>query len=255
VTSLTPAIAGVGAELKRIAGGYLRNTVQVPSATCSVCAGPAPGYTYCYKCLRHSQSGYPIADRVATFVYAVKDPAGTEDQTYRAMRGYKAPKPQPAHLDLVESLVVLAIIGHLRCLKTLTGGKSLRWATVSGTHHTGEHPFHRLIAAHLPPGEVPLTLQPDRPHRRLDPQRYELNPNEDLSGEHVLVLDDSWVTGSTVQSAAIALKETGADTVSILALARILDKSYSPTTTFLKSASYPTSFKYQICPWTGGKCP
>ena len=56
--------------------------------------------------------------------------------------------------------------------------------------------------------------------RVLDPQLFYVDSDQ-VSG-HVVIVEDSWVTGANAQSAAIALHQAGADYVTILSVARLL---------------------------------
>ena len=47
-----------------------------------------------------------------------------------------------------------------------------------------------------------------------------------VKGRHVLLIDDSWTTGNSIQSAAVALKRAGADYVTVYCIARIINSSY-----------------------------
>ncbi len=171
---LPAAVVHIGDALA-VSAGYLHNTVREPLVTCATCSTPVEGYDLCYQCHTHVRSGMPIADRVASMVYAVKSsrPAGN-DQAYTAMYGYKGTWPRAAQLDLVRSLVGLAVVGHMTCDLKLSRQPLLRWATVPGTRHrTTAHPLHDLVAERfpLPEYEIPIrsrtgatknrTLQPE----------------------------------------------------------------------------------------------
>lgn len=67
-------------------------------------------------------------------------------------------------------------------------------------------------------------------------------------GRHVLVVDDTWATGSRAQSAALALKSAGAEAVTVLVLARWLNpQDGTPTARFLRRA-WPESYDPRLCP-------
>lgn len=255
---LPPALDDLGVALGRTAGGYLHNALREPPETCSVCATPVDGWQRCFKCNEHAKSGLPIADFVASMVYAVKrSPAGERDQMYTAMYGYKAPYPQATYVNVVRTLLLLGIVGHLDCVLSLSGASDVRWATVPGTQHAREHPLHRLVASMFtsPDLEVPLRLSPTATKERA------LRPGGLIveaampRDTHIALIDDSWVTGGSAQSAAVALRQAGAASVSILTVARVLEPTYRTTEAFLRSDSWGRPFDYAICPWTGGDCP
>lgn len=257
--SLPRAVEQIGRALTINAGGYLRNTFHEPFVTCLTCATPVDGrFEFCYQCNSHVRSGMPVADRVATVVYAVESGPGHLDQTYLAMFGYKSSRPQEAHIQVVRSLLALAVIGHTDCDLALaqTSGP-FRWTTVPSTRNpTREHPLHSMAADMFAPGyEIRVRTRPGFVKARdLSPADYEvLDPIP--VGAHTLVIDDSWVSGGSAQSTAIAVREAGASSVSILALARILHPGFQTTAQFLRDGNLARDFDYTVCPWTGGACP
>ncbi|WP_431837853.1 hypothetical protein [Cellulomonas sp. Y8] len=73
------------------------------------------------------------------------------------------------------------------------------------------------------------------------------------SFEHVIVADDSWVSGRHAQSAA-ALKFAGVRDVSILTVARVLSPGGPPNVDFIRHR-LDRPFDPRVCQWTGGACP
>ncbi|PFG43356.1 hypothetical protein ATJ88_2042 [Isoptericola jiangsuensis] len=261
---LPASVVPVGQALAANAGGYLRNVLRISGVTCSACGTPTGGYATCYPCKQQRDSGLPLADRVTSMVYAVKPSASMRDQMYTAMFGYKAATPQLTHTNVVRSLLALAILGHVDCDLRLAGMSHFRWTTVAGTQHVGEHPLHRLIAGE--PGTVlsPLFVSGYELETKLRAgatKQRDIRPeNVEVVGgiapdTHVAVYDDSWVTGGSAQSVAVALKQAGARSVSILTVARVLGPEYSPNAEFLRSEHARRDFDYRVCPWTGADCP
>ena len=95
------------------------------------------------------------------------------------------------------------------------------WTMVpTGRGRFGEHPLAELVAPCLRIPRVSFAQRPDAADRgrELDPTWLRvLTP---VRGRDVLVLDDTWVTGSSAQSAAVALKLAGAAHVAIVVLGR-----------------------------------
>jgi hypothetical protein len=95
------------------------------------------------------------------------------------------------------------------------------WAVVpTGRGRFGEHPLAALAAPCLRLPRVSFSARPgaeDR-GRELDPAW--LRVAAPVRGLDVLLLDDTWVTGSSAQSAAVALKLAGAGRVAIVVLGR-----------------------------------
>jgi orotate phosphoribosyltransferase len=61
--------------------------------------------------------------------------------------------------------------------------------------------------------------------RRFDPDRY--RTAQRLDGAQVLLIDDTWTTHSSVQSAACALCQAGARTVALIVMGRYLDFDFA----------------------------
>ena len=96
----------------------------------------------------------------------------------------------------------------------------------------GSHPLHGVVA------RVPVLArcrpvgQPRRPGSRgaghLAPHLGAFVPDGDVSGLRVLVLDDAWVTGARLRSAAAALEDGGAVVVAMVVAGRVVDPGASP---------------------------
>ncbi len=108
------------------------------------------------------------------------------------------------------------------------------------------HRIHLSAAPHLPSG--------NNERREPNPEFYQCP--YDLSGHHVVLLDDTWVTGGHTQGAAVRLRNAGAGRVTILVLARLLKTNYAPTAEFVRRYDLPhPPYTSTHCPVTGGACP
>lgn len=74
------------------------------------------------------------------------------------------------------------------------------------------------------------------------------------SGSHVLLLDDTWTKGGHAQSAALALRESGATYVSVLVAARWIKEDFGNNAKFLRELPN-RDYDPDICPRTGSTCP
>ncbi|KFI54745.1 phosphoribosyltransferase [Bifidobacterium callitrichos] len=263
-----------GLRLDRIlhdtAGSYLQ-TVRYEShhdLLCPVCGGfRNPAYPRCRSCetlaaqTRALQAGLGMAtgvalaaDRIACGVYAA-EPAS---QTLKMMYGYKAPHPpSPDYRRIIRALTALALVGHGQCLDESAGMPVSGWVMVPST--TGSprfrqpHPLHDIIQGVLPNvPEIRLTARKAKT-RNLDPDAFALADPSDrrhLGGDVVLV-DDSWVTGGTVLSAAARLKLEGAAQVSVYCVARIVSTRYLDTINPAYTRAFHRKINYisAYCPW------
>lgn len=247
--------------LDQVAGSYMK-TVRYKSSNrllCPQCGGfKSPEYSTCRSCELISKEASAknmlnmLADRTAAGIYAIEP----DSQALKMMYGYKEARPSsPDYQRNVRALIALAAVGHGQCLEVLSGVPVTAWAMVpstkSSTRYGIEHPLHSLIAGVMP--RVPEIRLESRSRKsgHFDPDAFALVRDERKCNlRHVLLIDDSWVTGGTVQSAAARLKLSGALQVSIYCVARIVDMRYlnsigNYTPSFQKNVRYMGGY----CPW------
>lgn len=244
-------IANVGHDLTRVAGSYLHSVTAGNWSACEVCALPIDDlYSLCPQCLAHRRSGLPLADRVGFLVYA-EEPLS---QTYRTMRGYKESPTQATFEPIVQALLAVGLRGHFECAMRLAGQGDYGWAVVPSTR--GRTALLDLVRALTtsPASEIPVSHAGARPDRNLRPASWSIDAHEALP-DHVVVLDDAWVTGASSQSLAVRLKQSGVAQVSILSVARVLSPHWSPNRVFLKDLLPSLPYDWTICPWTRAACP
>lgn len=249
-----PSDLGRIAQLLADRAGYLRNVIATPRETCEVCYTPTDGYVRCFKCNEHANSGLALADRVAALVYASEP----DEQTYRVMRGYKRPHPAEEHIVVVGALLIVAMRGHITCLRSVSASDDLFWAAVPSTRNLGaRHPLDVLVDRVAPSDCTRVQVSarvPLQQARGLSPTRFEVDPAS-VAGQHILVIEDSWVTGSHAQSVAATMKAAGAAAVSILTVARVLSRDWKPSVAFEDTHLASASYDAMRCPWTDGACP
>ena len=192
---------------------------------CAACRGPAhPDYLHCFHCASHAER-VPglLADAVVPLSYALKGGRYAHD-----LWVYKSALPGAgiARLSLL-SLLLVFLRDHCACAWRLAGGGApTHVAVVPSTRgRQGRHPLETLAApvlalpwAHL--AAAPQPEPPDPEDRDLSLRRFVVAGR--LTGAHVLLLDDTWTTGSRAQSAAAALKLAGAARVAVVVLGRHL---------------------------------
>lgn len=244
-------VSNVGSDLTRVAGSYLHSVTSGNWAACAVCALPIDAsYSLCAQCQGHRHSGLPVADRAGFLVYA-DQPAS---QTYRVMRSYKETRTRAAFEPIIQALLAVGLRGHFRCATTLAGTEDHGWAVVPSTKA-------RTVLVDLvrglttsPASEIPIDFTPPAPDRVLHPDSWTIAGSATLP-QHVVVIDDAWVSGASSQSLAVTLKQAGVAQVSILSLARVLSPHWDPNKAFLKDILAALPYDWTICPWTRGDCP
>jgi len=188
------------------------------SVSCVVCRGPLrPGYGRCYQCTQHQLLGEGrLADAVAPVSYAVR---GTEFAV--SLGRYKSGHRQAAEALLA---LLLAFLGdHGPCVWRAAGMRepSMLAVVPSGCGRRGPHPLLRLVTPYLGIPLVSLAIRHGEQGRDLNADRFVAGRIDD--GADVLLLDDTWVSGASAQSAAVALKGAGAARVAVVVLGRHLN--------------------------------
>lgn len=181
------------------------------------CRGPVKGrYQRCYQCARHRSSARAmLADAVAPIAYAVRGGQLAED-----LWRYKSAPPDAAAGSRLRALLLAFLRDHAKCVWRAAGmarPDSIAFVP-SGQGRTGEHPLRRLALPFLALPEAGLRVRQDHAQRGrdLEPGWLEAGP---VAGD-VVVIDDTWVSGASAQSAAVALKAAGASRVAIVVIGR-----------------------------------
>jgi hypothetical protein len=188
---------------------------------CAVCRGPAgPGFARCYQCARHDLLGPGLlADAVVPVSYAVKGTAFAAD-----LWRYKSwPAPSAAARTSLLVLLLAFLHDHGGCVWRQAGMPPPgRLAVVpTGCGRPGPHPLLELSARYLRLPVTRLVIRPGEQGR--DPNGHRFSAERTGPGASVLLLDDTWVSGASAQSAAAALKRAGARRVAVVVLGRHLD--------------------------------
>ena len=189
-----------------------------PAAACLVCRGPArSGYARCYQCEAHHSIGHGLlADAVVPISYAIKGTPFAED-----LWRYKSSREAGTSAGRSLVALLLAFLGdHADCIwrRAAMPGPDRLAVVPSGVGRLGAHPLLALASPYLRLPLWPLAIRPGRQGRDLDLHRFRADPGPRGCG--VLLLDDTWVSGASAQSAAAALKLAGAGRVAIVVLGR-----------------------------------
>jgi len=135
---------------------------------------------------------------------------------------YKSPGPSAevaAARAVLLALLLVFLRDHGACAWRSAGfGQPSHVAVVPTARARPDvHPLRRLLAPYLGWPWAELTARPDQRERDLDPGRFEAAPIPDA---RVLLVDDTWTTGASAQSAAMALRRAGARSVATVVIGR-----------------------------------
>lgn len=211
---------------------------------CDLCFNFTSGYRRCYAC-SHNE---PWLDAVAPISYSVGG-----EQLHRALLGYKRFPGDVARRLTVELAAVLwrFLSIHEECVARSTGIGSFGIVTTVPSGDRGRdrnHPLRRIV------GEL-VTLTRGRyerlllrselgfPPREVHVDKFE--PKRRLQGEPVLLIDDTWTTGSSAQSAAAALRRAGSGPVAAVVLGRHLNREWHENDRRLRGIEWP--FDWDHC--------
>src|ERR1700722_8362290 len=231
------------AELTALYSNFMLGPRRGPGV-CDVCFNFTNGYARCYACAH----GETRLDTVAPISYSV-----AREQLHHALARYKRLTGEMARRLTVELAAVLwrYLAMHERCVAQATGTDTFELVTTvpsSDSERDGHHPLRWIV------GEV---AGPTRPrHERLlrraagavhgrefHPHKYE--GVRCLTGQPVLLIDNTWTTCANAQSAAAALKSAGAGPVAAVVIGRHLNRSWGSNDSQLNGL--PKPFDWEHC--------
>ncbi len=223
---------------------YLVPVLPSGRGVCTVCwTAVDPAYSLCYQCyIARGAYGRPrLADVVVPIALAVK-----REQLAHELWHYKYDTDATVRRRLETRLaaVLWRFLGqhesHIADAAAVTGFDIV--TTVPGTRQRDdEHPLVRIVGSIV--GQTKgryerlLDLGPSGANdsRAVLFDRY--RPTRTLSNRpSVLLIDDTWTTGSRAQSAVLALRDAGAATIAVAVIGRHFDRAFGPGETYYQQA-------------------
>jgi hypothetical protein len=214
-------------------------SVGVPSIgamVCRTCRGPAgAGYAQCYQCqLALNQAGGLLADVVAPVGYAVRGEPLAAD-----LRLYKSEYAAAAEVAAATARLRGLLAGFLAdrgpgvwAAAGMAAGPAAVAVVPSGQGRAGPHPLAALVRSCVTLPAVRLSVASAEVHARgVNPGWVRVG--DPVAGGGVLVVDDTWVSGGSAQSAAAALKLAGARRVAVIVLGRHVNPADPASARFL----------------------
>ena len=215
---------------------------------CAVCLTPIPGGRLCHRCRAQPRA----ADSVLAISYSPHDGA-----LHAMLRDYKATGRAARSLRVALSAVLWRFLdSHERCLAAAAAasrrGAAPAFDTVCIVPSTRRqpavaHPLVSVLAAVEPvaPRLQAGLLEPSitGAERAFDPRRFRCA--RPLEHRSVLLVDDTWTTGASAQSAAAALKRAGAGVVGVLVIGRHVHADYGSNRAWLSGLEH--RFEWDRC--------
>lgn len=157
------------------------------------------------------------------YAYEDSSPSGKRyDKLAQVMFDYKKPGPQE---EDAKRMVGYILDQRIPCLPECDA-----WAVVpssTGSQRYGRpHPLEDLVGETLGRGMEIRLISHGEKTRDFDPGMFTALDPAAVEGRHVLLIDDSWVTGNSMQSAAAALRMAGAGCVFSFSVVRFRDESF-----------------------------
>jgi predicted amidophosphoribosyltransferase len=211
---------------------------------CSTCFNFTAGYDRCYACAH----GHHSLDAVVAVSYSV-----AREQLHHALASYKRLDGEVARRlgAILAAILWRFLTEHEPCVARAaqTARFDIATAVPSGDRVRDErHPLRHIVAQLVGPTR-------DRHHRLLRRTETQIqdrvfNPNKFeaatlLEGQSVLLIDDTWTTGATAQSAAAALKQAGAGPVAAIVIGRHLNRDWHENDRRIRGIARP--FDWDKC--------
>lgn len=207
---------------------------------CRTCRGPVQaGFARCYQCdLAHARCARLLADVVAPVAYAVKGGRLAAD-----LWRYKSGTPGAAE---AAARLAAMLAGYLRehgaqvwRAAGMAVGPGLAAVVPSGQGRAGPHPLLGIVTSCVDMPIVPLSASPGAAARSRGlgdgVAAGWLTIAGAVAGADVLLVDDTWVSGGSAQSAAVALKAAGARRVALVVIGRHVDPAQPRSAEFLRA--------------------
>jgi hypothetical protein len=211
---------------------------------CRTCFNFTPGYELCYACAYGCQS----LDAVVAISYSI-----AREQLHHALASYKRLDGDVARrLGAILAAILWRFLAeHEACLARTAQAQTARFdltTTVpSGDRSRDEHhPLRHIVGDLVAPTRERhrrLLTRSDTqvPPRTFDPTKFEPTTRT-LDGESVLLIDDTWTTGASAQSAAAALKQVGAGPVAAVVIGRHLNREWHENDRRIRGIARPFSW-------------
>jgi hypothetical protein len=213
---------------------------------CRTCRGPVQaGFARCYQCdLAHGRSGGLLADVVVPVAYAVKGGQLAAD-LWRYKSGLPGAAEAGERLTVMLSGFLHEHASRVWRLAGMDGGPGLAAVVPSGQGRPGAHPLLGIVASCVDLSVVQLSAAHGAAPRGRglgDAVAVgRLTVAGPVGGADVLLVDDTWVSGGSAQSAAAALKTAGARRVALVVLGRHIDPADPRSAEFLRALRAKTA--------------
>lgn len=231
------------AELTAVYGNFMLSPRRGPGV-CSICFNFTEGYSRCYACT-HAE---PWLDVVSPISYSV-----AREQLHHALASYKRLSGNVAGRLRAELAAVLwrYLAVHEPCVASAAGAQAFQLVTSvpSGQRQRdAHHPLRRIVGELVGPTRGRHERLLERSEVPTPPREFhrgKFRATRALQGETVLMIDDTWTTGASAQSAAATLKAAGAGSIAAVVIGRHLNRDWHENDRRLRGLIRP--FDWSAC--------
>jgi predicted amidophosphoribosyltransferase len=192
---------------------------------CVDCLNFTRGFERCFAC-----ASIPAQlDAIVPISYSV-----AHEQLHHALAGYKRLEGLPAK-RLTRDLAAILwrfIAAHETCVAAAAGAARFDVVTTvpsTDRERDDHHPLRAIVGELVGPTRGRHERLLRRSETKLVPRTFAPDlylPTRSLSGERILLIDDTWTTGANAHSAAAALRSAGAGGVAAVVIGRHLNRAW-----------------------------
>ena len=193
------------------------------------------GLARCYQCdVAAGQFGDLLADVVVPVGYAVKGGQLAGD-LWRYKSGQRDAAAAAARLRSLLSGFLRDHAARVWRDAGMADGPALAAVVPSGQGRPGAHPLLGIVASCTGLPMIELSVRPEGAVHGRSVSTGWLRVGGAVAGADVLLVDDTWVSGGSAQSAATALKLAGVRRVAIIVLGRHVDPADPRSSALLRA--------------------
>jgi predicted amidophosphoribosyltransferase len=214
------------------------------SSVCGTCFNFTDGYARCYAC----DHGRLVLDGVAPISYSV-----AREQLHHALASYKRLDGDVAR-RLGASLAAILwrfLAEHEPCVAHAAGTDRFELVTtvpLGDRARDERHPLRWIVGELVAPtrdryDRLLRRSDVDVPQRSFSPEKFVATTP--IHRRTVLLIDDTWTTGASAQSAAAALKAAGAGAIAAVVIGRHLNREWHENDKRIRGIARP--FDWSKC--------
>ena len=215
---------------------------------CAICFNFTAGYDRCWACAH----GHPALDAVAPISYSV-----AHEQLHHALASYKRLNGDVARRlqAILAAILWRFLTEHEACVARAAGARARSFDLVT-TVPSGDparddrerHPLRTIIAELVAPTRERHQRLLRRTNTETEPRSFsqtKFQAIRPIEARSVLLIDDTWTTGASAQSAAAALKQAGAQRVAAVVIGRHLNREWHENDRRIRGIARP--FDWHSC--------